>query len=149
MQLRQQPLLAEKRKERRRVGEVAGGTAAECAAICCCCPCSLMTLLILALYKLPAGLCKKAWNNRKRRRLVKIKKNKAACLLHQTQIHAHNPLYVSDFGPTHMDLVAEMKKSDDHDDDGGTEVVDLEKEMWDQFFAGGFWRSPSQRDTSS
>uniref|UniRef100_A0A2N9H541 Uncharacterized protein n=1 Tax=Fagus sylvatica TaxID=28930 RepID=A0A2N9H541_FAGSY len=143
-------LLAEKGKERRRVGEVAGGTAAECAAICCCCPCSLMNLLILALYKLPAGLCRKACNNRKRRRLVKIKKNKA-CLLQQTQTNVHNPLCVSGFGPTHMDLVAEMKKTDDHDHDhdGGTEAVDLEKEMRDRFFAGGFWRSSSRRDTSS
>ncbi|KAB8709318.1 hypothetical protein FH972_026398 [Carpinus fangiana] len=49
---RRQPTLAEKAKDRRRIREVAGGTAAECPAICCC-PCSVMKLLILAVYKVP------------------------------------------------------------------------------------------------
>ena len=32
-------------------------------------------------------------------------------------------------------------------DDGCTEAVDMENEMWDRFYGTGFWRSPSQRET--
>ena len=74
---RRQPLLSEKGKERRWIAKEVGGTAAECAAICCRCPCSLVNLVILALYKVPACLCKKAW---KRHRLLKMKKK--AFILH-------------------------------------------------------------------
>ncbi|KAH8497911.1 hypothetical protein H0E87_016991 [Populus deltoides] len=35
----------------------------------------------------------------------------------------------------------------DHNHDEETEAVDLEKQMWDQFYNTGFWRSPSQRGT--
>ncbi|KAL0017490.1 hypothetical protein SO802_004559 [Lithocarpus litseifolius] len=74
---RGQLLLLEKGKERQRIAEEVGGTAVECATICCCCPCSLVNLVILALYRFPAGLCKKTW---KRRRLLKMKKK--AFILH-------------------------------------------------------------------
>ncbi|KAJ7948119.1 Pollen preferential protein [Quillaja saponaria] len=71
-----QPLLTDEKpvpipRERRRVGEMAGGTAAECAAICCCCPCTVMNLLVLAVYKVPAGLCRKAIRRKKRQRIAK------------------------------------------------------------------------------
>lgn len=52
--------------ERGRFVEVAGGTTAECAAVCCC-PCALVHLAVLALVKLPAGLCKKALKKMKRK----------------------------------------------------------------------------------
>ena len=44
-----------------------------------------------------------------------------------------------------------MNDGDEKKRDGGngTEAVDWEKEMWDRFGSGGFWRSRSQRDTSS
>ena len=74
---RGQPLLSKKGKERRQIAEEVGGTTAECAAICYCCLCSLVNLVILTLYKVPAGLCKKAW---KRHRLLKMKKK--AFILH-------------------------------------------------------------------
>ncbi|KAF3943058.1 hypothetical protein ACB098_08G092700 [Castanea mollissima] len=160
---RGQPLLSEKGKEKRRIAEEVGGTAAECAAICCCCPCGLVNLVILALYKVPAGLCKKAW---KRRRLLKMKKK--AFLLHNNSESSMMNGHGVDFGPSKLGLVAEVKKlslddqydrhnrlmmngGDEKKRDGGdgTEAVDWEKEMWDRFGSGGFWRSPSQRDTSS
>jgi hypothetical protein len=52
-------------------------------------------------------------------------------------------------GPTCTELEAEMKRpsggenEDEDRGDGGTDAVDLEKEMWDQFFASGYWRSSS------
>jgi len=162
---RRKPLLSEKGKERRRIAEKVGGTAAqtaaECAAVCCCCPCSLVNLVILALYKIPASLCKKAW---KRRRLLKMKKK--AFILHNNDRESSMKNGV-DNGPSKLGLVAEVKKlslDDQYDrhnqsmmnggdekkrDGGGTETVDWEKEMWDRFGSGGFWRSRSQRDTSS
>ncbi|KAH0886270.1 hypothetical protein HID58_062366, partial [Brassica napus] len=59
-----------KHAERRKVGEVAGGAAAECAAVCCCCPCAVVNLVVLAVYKVPAAVCKKAWKRSKRRRFM-------------------------------------------------------------------------------
>lgn len=62
---REQPFLT-KEHRRRGFGEVAGGTAADFAAVCCC-PCVLLPLAILALVKLPAGLCKKTVKKIKRK----------------------------------------------------------------------------------
>ncbi|XP_022153857.1 uncharacterized protein LOC111021273 [Momordica charantia] len=125
---RQQPLLTEqstnKKNEKRRLAEVAGGTAAECAAICCCFPCTLMNLLILTVYKLPVGLCKKVWNKKlaKRRRIAK--KNKA--------LLQHRPPADDTFPPSCL----------------SSEDVELEEKiMWDRFYGTGFWRTPSQRET--
>jgi hypothetical protein len=47
-------------------------------------------------------------------------------------------------GPTCAELEADMKRpsgGEDEDEDrgdGGTDAVDLEKEIWDRFFAGGY-----------
>ncbi|GAB2272601.1 hypothetical protein Dimus_007423 [Dionaea muscipula] len=71
---RRQPLLSTHKSSStgsQRFAEVAGGTAAECAAVCCCCPCGIVDLLVLAVYKVPAGLCRKALRSRRRRRLIK------------------------------------------------------------------------------
>ncbi|KAK3020144.1 hypothetical protein RJ639_003252 [Escallonia herrerae] len=78
---RRQPLLpAKDGRNRDRIGEVAGGTAAECAAVCFCCPCAVVNLLVLAVYRVPVGLCRKAWRRRKRKRwmVARAKKNSAA-----------------------------------------------------------------------
>ncbi|XP_038901895.1 uncharacterized protein LOC120088573 [Benincasa hispida] len=131
---RQQPLLRDKSgnrvKEKRRFAEVAGGTAAGCAAICCCFPCSMMNLLILTVYKVPVGLCKKVWNKRGKRRQI-AKKNAAAG--------------------------KEWRNDDREKEDRGesslpssyfsSEDMELEKEMWERFYGTGFWRTPSQRET--
>ncbi|XP_059429065.1 uncharacterized protein LOC132162863 [Corylus avellana] len=152
---RRQTTLAEKAKDRRRIGEVAGGTAAECAAICCCCPCSVMNLLILAVYKVPAGLCRKAWKQKKRQRLIKKKKPSKQMTM-TTGLLSHRPgsavavSTLAEFGAAEMMKrpSGDEDKEDDEKGDGATEAVDLEKEMRDRFFGGGFWRSPSQRETS-
>ncbi|XVF05048.1 hypothetical protein REPUB_Repub05bG0137500 [Reevesia pubescens] len=115
----------------KKVGEVVGVTAADCAVVCCCCPCSVLELLVLGLYTVPTGLCKKAWKRRKRK-----------CLMKKNQ----GSLGPAKCGPTRAELEAELdrmvgKGDDDHD--GSTGAIDLEKEMWDRFYATGFWRSPS------
>nr|POE82057.1 hypothetical protein CFP56_41826 [Quercus suber] len=127
-----QPLLSEKGKERQRIAEEVGRTTAECTAICCCCPCSLLNLVILALYKVPTGLCKKAW---KRCRLLKMKK-KAFILHNNSEGSMMNGV---DYRPFKLGLVAEVKKlnlddqlmmngGDEKKRDGGdgTEAIDWE-----------------------
>lgn len=125
---------------RRKIGEVAGGTAAECAAVCCCCPCALMHLLILALYRVPAGLCKKAMKKNRRRKLQRKKKKN---LLDENQ-------WTKTKGPDAVKYRDESDGEDDGDDDyhnvGVKESVDLDSEMWDRFYGAGFWRSYSRRE---
>lgn len=128
---RRQPLLKDKpcQEEKTRFSEVAGGTAAGCAAICCCCPCALMNLLVLAVYRVPAGLCRKAWKKNKRRRLKK------------------KGLLQKKAGPTSCCCdEMEVREPTVGVCDEENETVDLENKMWDQFTGTGFWRSTSQRD---
>lgn len=140
---RRQPLLSNQETSSRggvrkaRLAEVAGGTAADCAAVCCCCPCGLVNLLVMAVYKLPAGLCRKALRRKRRRRLMKkgiLQQPKGQCGFDDSEISIH-PI-----GATQLAVV-----------DGGSslksdkDMVALEKEMWSKFYGAGFWRSPSQR----
>nr|GLL37350.1 uncharacterized protein LOC109173786 [Ipomoea trifida] len=53
----------------RPVGEFAGGTAAECAMVCCC-PCAVLDFLVFAFYRVPVGMCRKAWRRIKQKRLL-------------------------------------------------------------------------------
>ncbi|KZV22000.1 hypothetical protein F511_41454 [Dorcoceras hygrometricum] len=118
-----------------RLAEVAGGTTAECAAVCCCCPCGLVNLLVLAVYKVPAGLCRKALRRKRLRRLMKkglMQPRKCGCDEMEPQIH---PLS----SPVAIVNALESDK----------EVLQLEKEMWDKFYSAGFWRSSSQRSETS
>ncbi|XP_031092726.1 uncharacterized protein LOC115997321 [Ipomoea triloba] len=120
---------------RARFAEVAGGTTADIAAVCCCCPCGLVNLVVLAVYKLPAGICRKAIRSKRRRRLMKSGDwpvRHCSCADSELQIHTI----------TSPSAVAAALESD-------KEVVELEKEMWDRFYGAGFWRSPSQRSEVS
>ncbi|XP_059296147.1 uncharacterized protein LOC132049392 [Lycium ferocissimum] len=123
-----------------RFAEVAGGTTAECAAVACCCPCGIVNLLVLAVYKVPAGLCRKALRKNRRNRLMKkgllpASAAKGHCSCDEVElIHTYpisSPIAVVGGGGN--------LESDDKD------AVELEKEMWDKFYGAGFWRSPSQR----
>ncbi|XP_021892624.1 uncharacterized protein LOC110810690 [Carica papaya] len=134
-----------KKKKGRKLGEMAGGAAAECAAVCCCCPCTVMNLLVLAVYRLPSGLCKKAWKKRLRQR----RKRQNGLLVGDMSLSRESGSW-----PSGIDLETEVKRVADGDGDGAiagvgdceTEAVDLDKEMWDRFCGTGFWRSPSQRE---
>ncbi|KAL1098151.1 hypothetical protein V6Z11_D05G081000 [Gossypium hirsutum] len=132
-------------KKGKKCGEVMGVTAAECTAVCCCCPCSIIELLVLAFYKIPARLCKKVLRWKKRHLMKKKKKKNQQDLLGPTKCR-----------PTGKELEAEldhmMGKGEpcdsgvDNHDDSCARAVDFEQKMWDRFRGAGFWRSPSQRE---
>ncbi|KAK7272271.1 hypothetical protein RJT34_28764 [Clitoria ternatea] len=126
-----------RRPERRRVSEVAGHATADCAAVCCCLPCAAMDMLILAAFKVPAGLVKKAIDKRKRQlRQKKIMSKKEALLDYRS-----NSFDNVGFGlgprPIWEEPLAEEEMECPHSQ--------LEEEMWAQFNGTGFWRSSSQR----
>jgi len=120
-------------------GEVAGGT----AAVCCCCPCTVINLLVLAVYKVPACLCKKA----KTRHRLRKKKQKERSLLSTSSGGSREEELQSEKKATEVVEKGKCCDHHDHNHDEETEAVDLEKQMWDQFYNTGFWRSPSQRGT--
>ncbi|XP_030457855.1 uncharacterized protein LOC115678613 [Syzygium oleosum] len=129
-----------------RFAEVAGGTAAECAVVCCCCPCGIVNLILLAVYKVPAGLCRRAWRRTRRKRLIKKgllspKGRRLTCGCEEKELQIH-PFAVNE-------AMAEMKRPAAEDEEVDKQVAKLEKEMWERFYGTGFWRSPSQREPQS
>ncbi|XVE96234.1 hypothetical protein REPUB_Repub02eG0204400 [Reevesia pubescens] len=124
-------------------GEFCGGTTAECAAICCCCPFGIANLLVLAFYKIPAGLCRRALRRKRRRKLQKKEllqpwnhRGHYGCDDSELQIH---PVVCLENFYLEMEGSEEAEKA----------VMELEKEMWQRFYGTGFWRSPSQREAES
>ncbi|KAL8513665.1 hypothetical protein ACS0TY_012962 [Phlomoides rotata] len=116
------------------MAEVAGGTAADCAAVCCCCPCGLVNHFVLAVYKVLAGLCRKALRRKRHRRLMKkggLPPRRCGCDEEFFELH---PV------ASHVSMVSALESLPED-----REVIELEKEMWDKFYGAGFWRSPSQR----
>ncbi|KAI3705411.1 hypothetical protein L1987_75648 [Smallanthus sonchifolius] len=124
-----------------RIAEVAGGTTAECAAVICCFPCAVVNILVLAVYKVPAGLCRKALRKKRRRRLLKKglltqnagdvgDVNRSACRISidRSEFSIH---------PAERFTVKSLAADE--------EFVELENEMWEKFYGTGFWRSLSQR----
>ncbi|KAF8006915.1 hypothetical protein BT93_K1035 [Corymbia citriodora subsp. variegata] len=131
-----------------RFAEVAGGTAAECAVVCCCCPCGIVNLILLAVYKVPAGLCRRVWRKTRRKRLIKKgllspKGRRLTCGCEEKELQIH-PFTVNE-------AMAEMKSpaAVAADEEVDKQVAQLEKEMWERFYGTGFWRSPSQREPQS
>ncbi|TKY66997.1 hypothetical protein E2542_SST09888 [Spatholobus suberectus] len=118
-----------RRHKRRGVGEVAGGAAADCAAVCCCCPCAVLNLVVLAVYRVPAGLVKKAAHKRRRRRLPK---NDVVLLQRQRS----SSVDASDIavGPTRLE---EFLKKEPEEEKEKIEDEGLEKEMWARFAEPG------------
>ncbi|XP_050127481.1 uncharacterized protein LOC126604319 [Malus sylvestris] len=146
--LQSPPLTRPPPRERRRVGEVAGGAAAECAAVCCCCPCSVMNLLILTVYKVPKGICRKALAHRKNKRQCLAAQRKALLQPRPNGL-AGGGLYSDD-----DDFFRKASSYSDGDVDDGKGSEDeseaaelLEKEIWDRFHGAGFWRSASRIDS--
>ncbi|KAG9130957.1 hypothetical protein Leryth_006734 [Lithospermum erythrorhizon] len=117
-----------------RVAEVVGGTTAECAAVCCCCPFGLLNLVLLAVYKLPAGLYKKALRKRRRRKLLR---NGHGLPTLAQSFNPDEPEMFLRSSSTSMNMVDDVHKDKD--------VLALEEEMWGKFYGSGFWRSPSQK----
>ncbi|KAJ4724695.1 Pollen preferential protein [Melia azedarach] len=137
--LRRQPLLPKDghKKGGKKFGELAGGTTAECAAVCCCCPCTVMNLLVLAVYRVPAGLCKKAWRKQRKRHRILKRKQVGGLLIAPT---IGGPNAEEKVAQTEELLVAANSEENE-------KAAELEKEMWDRFHGAGFWRSPSQKES--
>lgn len=141
--------------------EFCGGTTASCAAVCCCCPCGLVNLLVLAIYKVPRGICRRALRIRRRKQLVKSRifpPLPADGRVFQNSEFAVHPVDSNDVSDEDdeddfLDLkyfgkpaAATELAADEEDDEA---VLALEKEMWNRFYGAGFWRSPSQRESVS
>ncbi|XP_059669578.1 uncharacterized protein LOC132314774 [Cornus florida] len=146
---RRHPLLASKSTSSNcsgggnvRFAEVVGGTTADCAAVCCCCPCGIVNLLVLAVYRLPAGIYRKALRKSRRRRLKKKgllppKTSHCNCEFDDAEFQIH---------PISVDLSQALTDMPEKSLESDKDVLELEKEMWDRFYSTGFWRSPSQRE---
>ncbi|XVF55918.1 hypothetical protein PTKIN_Ptkin06aG0074300 [Pterospermum kingtungense] len=124
-------------------GEFCGGATAECAAICCCCPCGLANLLVLAIYKVPAGLCRRALRQKRLRKLRKKgllqpRNHLGHCGCEDCEFQIHPVVCLEEIFPD-VETSEEAEKA----------VMELEKEMWEKFYGTGFWRSPSQREGES
>ncbi|CAF2164315.1 hypothetical protein BRARA_G01301 [Brassica rapa] len=153
----QSPLLASEQRtslptmskhaERRKVGEVAGGAAAECAAVWCCCPCAVVNLVVLAVYRVPAAVCKKAWRRSKRRRFMTTKRHGLLAEGSQSTVHAR----LKEEDPTAEIIVLEesaVNVNVNVNVNGElNDVTVLEGEMLERFYGTGFWRSLSKRNT--
>ncbi|KAF8097202.1 hypothetical protein N665_0293s0050 [Sinapis alba] len=129
--------------------EFCGRTTADCAALCCCGPCSVVSLVVLAVYKIPRGLCRRV-NRRVRRRRVAKKVvrdgEKKLSKVGSSKFAVHPVESIDD---EDLDKLAMELKEEGEGEDEDEEVVALEKEMWNRFYGGGFWRSLSQAETAS
>lgn len=123
-----------------RIGECCGGATAACAAISCCCPCGIANLLVLAIYKVPAGLCRRALRQKRMRKLQKKgllqpRNHRGHCGCDDSELQIHPVIRLEDFF-LDVEVSEEAEKA----------AVELEKEMWEKFYGTGFWRSTSQRE---
>ncbi|CAH8321731.1 unnamed protein product [Eruca vesicaria subsp. sativa] len=129
--------------------EFCGGTTADFAALCCCGPCSVVSLVVLAVYKVPRGLCRRAIRCLRRRRLGK--KENGDCERKLSKVgsskFAVHPVESKD--DEGLDKLAMELNDGGEEKEEDEEVVALEKEMWNRFYSGGFWRSLSQAETAS
>lgn len=130
---RRQPLLKPHIPAAARLAEVAGGVTAECAAVCCCCPCMVAGFLVLAVYRLPAGLCRRALRHRRQRRILKQTKGGKCSFRGEEHEPKIRPVIT-------VEELLEMKV------ESLPEMEELEAEMRKNFYSTGFWRSHSQRD---
>lgn len=127
-------------------GEVAGGTTADLAAVCCCCPCVLVNLVVLAVYKVPKGVARKALGSKRRRRLLRKAGRKPESQVSSSDDDSELQIYhiaSSAASAVSGSLVSSNLVSSTLESD--KDVVELEKEMWEKFYGAGFWRSYSQR----
>ena len=146
--------------------EFCGGTTASCAAVCCCCPCGLVNLLVLAVYKVPRGICRRALRIRRRKQLVKsrvfppLPADGKQRVFQNSEFAVHpvdsNDVSDEDDDDDFLDLkyfgkpaAGGVTMEDEETDEDDEAVMALEKEMWNRFYGAGFWRSPSQRESVS
>ncbi|CAL0316908.1 unnamed protein product [Lupinus luteus] len=152
---RRQPLLQRSnscRRTRTRLGEAVGGT----AAVCCCCPAVVANVMILAIYKVPKSLCRRAIEKNKKHKqkrhhnhsstdakegLVQEKRSCKCRCCDDISIRGYS---TCDNG----DDIANARSQNVVEQEEEKEVMELEKEMWARFSTTGFWRSPSRNDST-
>ncbi|KAL2900864.1 Phosphoenolpyruvate carboxykinase [Bienertia sinuspersici] len=129
-----------------RIAEVAGGTTAECAAVWCCCPCTLVNLLVLVVYKVPAGICKKALRIRRRKRMMK--KGLFPLPSYAASSRGSNECHCNGIQSEEVTMVVMggSRSSSDESVIMDKDLIQLEEHMWEHFYNTGFWRSHSQRE---
>ncbi|PKU81380.1 uncharacterized protein LOC110092631 [Dendrobium catenatum] len=160
---RQPVILKDSARPSVRFAELAGGKTAECAAICCCCPCGLISLIILAVVRLPAGLLHRVL---RKRILLRRSKKKAKLLSSSSEWNSGSSL---GSGSDNRSSGSSNKIGSFSDEEfaefpglrsalvmvvgdswpvrsPSAELVQLEKDVWSKFCNSGFWRSPSQRE---
>uniref|UniRef100_A0A1D1ZC67 Uncharacterized protein n=1 Tax=Anthurium amnicola TaxID=1678845 RepID=A0A1D1ZC67_9ARAE len=162
--VRRQPVVLA-RSRGARCAEVAGGTAADFAAVCCCCPCGILSLLLLAVVKVPAGLCRRAFLKRR-----KGSKGGGAAAARPRLGLLGPRVGVADegahggaddeeefvvfgsgvrqvvLGPGAKGLLVGTAVGWPPEKSPSAEVSAMDKQMWAHFYGAGFWRSPSQRE---
>ncbi|ESQ40562.1 hypothetical protein EUTSA_v10016087mg [Eutrema salsugineum] len=124
--------------------ECCGGTTAECAALCCCGPCSVVKLVVLAVYKLPRGICRRATRRLRRRRLAK--KGALESGDFEKKLSKSGS---SQFAVHPLQSYGDEEEEEEEEEEEDEAVIALENEMWSRFCSGGFWRSHSQAETAS
>lgn len=127
-----------------RCAEMAGGTAAECAAVCCCCPCGLLSLIVFAVVRLPAGLCRKAVQ-KQRRKKKKKKKTMMLCSLQQPKGYEDAERRMDEMERSEISPAISPGRWPDKSP--STVVSEMEKEMWTKLYGTGFWRNPSEKES--
>ncbi|XP_019156727.1 PREDICTED: uncharacterized protein LOC109153292 [Ipomoea nil] len=132
------PLRVNGHHRRPSLGEVAGGTTADLAAVVCCCPCVLVNMVVLAVYKVPKGVARKALGSKRRRRLLK-KGGRSERQQSSSDGDDDSELQIVQVSSSSSAVSSGLSLDSDKD------VVELEKEMWEKFYGAGFWRSYSQR----
>ncbi|KAF7851976.1 hypothetical protein BT93_L1672 [Corymbia citriodora subsp. variegata] len=134
---------------RARLAEVAGASTAECAAIWCCCPCVIADFFVLAVYRVPAGLCRRAMRKRRRRRRltrqVAFTSNKGV-RGGKTSTSGYDRDGNGDDSEGEGTGSAAITLEELLERSGGVveEAEEMEEEMWRRFSNMGFWRSPSR-----
>ncbi|XP_030444736.1 uncharacterized protein LOC115667274 [Syzygium oleosum] len=149
---------------RARLAEVAGASAAECAAIWCCCPCAIADFFLLAVYRVPAGLFRRALRKRRRRRLTRqvafapkreVRSSKKCTSGHNRDGNGADDgegAGTENAWPAVITLeeLLEMRGGVAAAAAGGVEeeeeAAEMEEEMWRRFSNMGFWRSPSRQE---
>lgn len=151
---RRQPLLLQQSVSSKGavVGEVIGGTTAECVAVCCCCPCGLVfNILLLTLYKVPLGLCRRMLRRWRRRKMIKERmlplptsKRRHHCSCGCCDVNGLRIVH-----PMCANDNSDIKQLHSFAVQPDKDALALEKEMWDRFYGTGFWRSSSRREPSN
>ncbi|KAL4285236.1 hypothetical protein GQ457_16G007740 [Hibiscus cannabinus] len=110
----------------RNYGAMVGGSAAECTAVACCVPLTVMDMLFLGLYKVPAGLCKKACTRKKR---------------HHRDLGLHPASPPMEDLHAELDRIMKLNQCGDSEDEGSDGMAES------RFPGTGFWREPSEVDS--